>query len=259
VATAVNDSVVIWDSEAGQVNHVLGRIWRKHWHDVNSASFSPDGKWVVTGSRDSTAKIWDSKTDKLIYTLGGILSGQWKAITSASFSPDGNWVVTGSYDETATIWSLQKRRLLSPKTWWRSNKRLRGHNREVNSVSFSPDGKRVLTGSSDGTAKIWDSKTGKLIHTLSGHDGYVKSASFSSDGKLILTASGGTARVWDSVSGKEIQKLSLGGNFTNSHASFSPDGSMIATTFTDKNARNYLLTFWKLVTPQLDSKLLEGR
>jgi WD40 repeat protein len=65
---------------------------------------------------------------------------------------------------------------------------LTGHQSEVNSASFSPDGKRIVTASIDNTAKVWDI-SGKLIATLTGHQELVNSASFSPDGKRIVTAS----------------------------------------------------------------------
>ncbi|HJZ23557.1 MAG TPA: hypothetical protein VJ201_03820, partial [Candidatus Babeliales bacterium] len=73
---------------------------------VYSASFSPDGRWVVTASDDHTARIWDAATGQVIHTL----QGHQGAIYSASFSPDGQRIVTSSiktlsdYDYTAKIW-----------------------------------------------------------------------------------------------------------------------------------------------------------
>ena len=74
----------------------------------------------------------------------------------------------------------------------------RGPNRFVNSAAFSPDGTRVVTASSDKTARIWDAATAKEIAALRGHDDTVYCAAFSPDGSRIITASrDGTARIWD--------------------------------------------------------------
>ncbi|MHC5722455.1 MAG: WD40 repeat domain-containing protein, partial [Nostoc sp.] len=74
------------------------------------------------------------------------------------------------------------------------------------SASFSPDGKRIVTASQDGTARVWDI-SGKQLAELQGHTGSVISASFSPDGKRIVTASiDKTARVWD-ISGKQLAEL----------------------------------------------------
>ncbi|HOE12603.1 MAG TPA: hypothetical protein PLQ35_17085, partial [bacterium] len=68
----------------------------------------------------------------------------------------------------------------------------------VRSVAFSPDGTKVLTGSDDYTAKLWDAGTGAVIRTFSGHTDYVNSVAFSPDGTKVLTGiDDGTARIWD--------------------------------------------------------------
>ena len=75
----------------------------------------------------------------------------------------------------------------------------------VNSASFSPDGKRVVTASADGAARVWDVGTGKSVGEPMTHGGPVNSASFSPDGKRVVTASwDGTARVWDVGTGKPV-------------------------------------------------------
>ena len=72
------------------------------------------------------------------------------------------------------------------------------------SAAFSPDGKRIVTASSDKTARLWDAETGKPIgEPLRGHEDDVRSAAFSPDGKRIVTASDDkTARLWDAATGK---------------------------------------------------------
>lgn len=75
-----------------------------------------------------------------------------------------------------------------------------GHTSAVLSVAFCADGKRILTGSYDKTAMVWDAHTGQEILTLKGHTGFVTSVAWNTDGKRILTGSGDTtARVWDAV------------------------------------------------------------
>ena len=84
--------------------------------------------------------------------------------------------------------------------------RLEGHEDDVSDVSFSPDGKKIASSNTDGTATVWNSN-GRLIHTLRGHSKRVYSLSFSPDGKMIATASAdGSAKLWDEK-GKFLKDL----------------------------------------------------
>src|SRR5205814_2361012 len=80
---------------------------------------------------------------------------------------------------------------------------LRGHTDWVKSAAFNPDGNKVITASDDHTARIWNSSTGQLLHTLSGHTRWINSAAFSPDGNKVVTASADhTARIWNSSNGQ---------------------------------------------------------
>ncbi|MFM7249230.1 MAG: WD40 repeat domain-containing protein, partial [Planctomycetaceae bacterium] len=73
---------------------------------------------------------------------------------------------------------------------------IKGHDRAVQSVAFSPDGTRLATGSWDRTARLWDVATGKELAVLKGHEDWVWSVAFSPDGTRLATASDdGTARL----------------------------------------------------------------
>jgi WD40 repeat protein len=85
---------------------------------------------------------------------------------------------------------------------------LTGHSGYVRSVAYSPDGKHLVSGSSDKTVKVWDSQTGKEECTLTGHSDFVRSVAYSPDGKHIVSGSDDrTVKVWDSQTGKEVNVL----------------------------------------------------
>ena len=79
-----------------------------HNAGLNCATFSPDGKRIVTASGDRTAKVWDAQTGQMILTF----KEHTNNVTTAAFSPDGNRIVTGDWDFTAKVWDAQTGRVI---------------------------------------------------------------------------------------------------------------------------------------------------
>ncbi|MCZ7579184.1 MAG: hypothetical protein M5U18_19940 [Dehalococcoidia bacterium] len=105
-----------------------------------------------------------------------------------------------------------------------------GHADDVLTARFSPDGSRVVTGSADRTARIWNAATGELLAVLAGHRSNVVSAIFSPKGDRVLTVSWqGDGRIWDAGTGHLLAAFDNGepGGFG---SSFSPDGRVVLTT-----------------------------
>ncbi len=175
-----DDTVRIWNPKTG-----IFRKFEGHSGVVTSASFSPDGKFLVSSSGDKTLRIWNVQTGKTVHTLRG--HTDW--VTSAAFSPDGNRIVSSSSDKTIRIWNARTGdRLLT----------IKSHNEKVTSASFSPDGKWVITSSLDSTIRIRDAFSGSQLQMLKGHSDGVSSASFTPDGRYIVSSSfDGTVRIWD--------------------------------------------------------------
>jgi eukaryotic-like serine/threonine-protein kinase len=116
-------------------------------------------------------------------------------------------------------------------------KTLRGHLQEVTSVAFSPDDQRIVTGSLDRTAKVWEAVSGRELLTLQGHGARIVSVAFSPSGQRIVTGSGDqTAKVWEAASGREL--LTLQGHSAEViSVAFSPDGQWIVTGSLDRTAK----------------------
>jgi WD40 repeat protein len=112
-----------------------------------------------------------------------------------------------------------------------------GHSEPIFGVAFAPDNEVILTGSVDGTARLWDIKTCKELKRFVGHAGSVWNVAFSPNGRTILTASRDkTARLWDVKSGDESRQL-IGHTESVWGVAFSPDGHTILTGSFDKTAR----------------------
>ena len=112
-----------------------------------------------------------------------------------------------------------------------------GHTDLVSSVCFSSDGQRIVSGSCDDTAIIWNAETGEVLHTLTGHADDVLCVDFRNDGAQILTGcEDGTIKLWDSTTGTEIITLN-GHEYTVHSAKFSPDGKRIISGSQDSTIK----------------------
>ncbi|CBN58445.1 AAA-like domain-containing protein [Kamptonema sp. PCC 6506] len=195
-----------------------------HTNSVWSVSFSPDGKFLATGSGDNTAKLWSTETKTELYTF----TGHTNWVTSVSFSSDGKFLATGSYDNTAKLWSIETKAELHT---------FIGHSQSVTSVSLSADGKYLATGSEDNTAKLWSIETKAELHTFIGHSQSVRSVSLSADGKYLATGSDdNTAKLW-SIETKEALHTFIGHTQSVRSVSLSVDGKYLATGSWDKTAK----------------------
>ncbi len=186
---------------------------------INAVAFSPDSKYILTGSGNATVRLWDLEGKQLKIFIGH--SGY---ITSVAFSPGGQSILSASTDRSARLWDIDGKVICD----------FRGHSMPVNSVAFSPDGNSILTGSSDFTARLWDLK-GNVIHIFTGHLSSVNAVAFSPDGQHILTGSSdSTARLWD-LKGKQLLILKHLDHINT--VAFSPDGLTMITGSSDKTAK----------------------
>ena len=130
-----------------------------HSKGVTTVAFSPDGRGVLTGSKDQRALLWETATGKPVRPSFGHTG--W--VTGVAFSPDGASVVTcsgdseGFGDDTVRLWD---------RTTGKERRRLDATARGVRALAFTKDGRRLLTGSSDGTTRLWDVATGGPLCTL---------------------------------------------------------------------------------------------
>jgi len=203
----------------------------------------------VTGSyREETSKLWNTATGQLIAELDGTIDPKGEVLTSDAhvFSPDSRILVTVRRRE------IKLRDAASGQSMFT----LGDQERDICSVAFSPDSERIATGNEDGTVKLWNTSTGKLVTTITVWR--VKRLprwrvvsrtlavpitiylSFSPDGRKLLTTvdwETSPAKLWDSGSGKLL--ATLGGHIEHSQsgskpapvdkAMFSADGEFIAT------------------------------
>lgn len=226
----------IWDATTGTENYVL-----EVEGEVDGLAWSLDGDYLITGYGDS-AVIWDVESGTRLRILSGHSDG-----VDIAWSPDGTRVLTGniavgtsllsgSQDGAARIWNVEQ--LIDDQMpvvdqTDESQRFLTGHKQSVSAVGWSPDGTQVLTGSYDGTARIWSAAPlpnfGSDIRVLAGHTRPTASMDWSPDGTQLVT--GGydhTVRIWDMTTGTQARLWDEHEDIVY-WVVWSPDGSQIIT------------------------------
>ncbi|WP_426531805.1 hypothetical protein [Bradyrhizobium sp. McL0615] len=237
---------------------------------VTTAEFSPDGNFVLASSSDGTSRVWrlESVDRRVIGDLpkstirfAGFLPGTdrvntvsldgrstiwdmsgtritWKTSRGANLgatSADGKWIATGSSRGEIELFDVSSG----------GSRRLLGHKRQINTLQFSPDGLTLLSGSDDGTLRIWDLNSKVSLRTYDANAGPVRTAEFSSDGKKVLSLSDdGVARLWDVTTGSAL--TSLKGKDPIVQARIAPTGHLVATVSQEGG-----VTLWSAATAQV--------
>ena len=178
-----------------------------------SISFSPDGSLLTFTSIDGIVELWDVATKENIPFFE---KAPW--ITNLSFSPDSTLLAYGASDGTK-LWNVETQQNIATLSEDRSF------------VSFSPDGTLLAYTTSD-DVKLWNMETKKTIATLTLFEGYTEdlvTLSFSPDGTLLMLARAYEVTLWDVKSGELIALLEGASDLSFASATFSPDGTLLAT------------------------------
>jgi WD40 repeat protein len=242
------------------------RVWKpasdkptknlQHPNLVDAVAFDKTGKLLTTGCHDGILRVWDVAKGQATKTINAHTKPQPSPIYAVAWTPDGKQLATGSYDHSIKFWDADSGKLVreiepgseqprpAPKLAalapglvgsfagaWLNAPPSPGHHDQVFTLAFTKDGRYLASGSSDRTVKLWDAKTGKLVHDFSNpslkpqgpgqpppsHPGFVHCVRFTPDGSKLLSA--GTAprgqgylALWSVADGKLLagQELTVG-------------------------------------------------
>lgn len=247
LASASDDlSIILWDTSTWEqvgeplVGHEEGSECEYYDeyicpHQINSLSFSPDGRILASAGRDMTIRLWNPTTGE---SIGDPLTGHDDWISQVAFSPDGMILASASWDGTILLWDPSTGESIEPPLF--------GHYSQINSLAFNPDGSLLASGDWDNSIIIWDPTSGKEVQKISSLYGFegswediVWEVAFSTDGKILASTTCGLRNdgyctvslieLWDPVSGENIKQIITGFLFDTQNLAFSPDGEMLVS------------------------------
>lgn len=151
---------------------------------VTAVTLAETGNELFSGAIDNEIKVWDLRMKKVTYTL----TGHTDTVSSLAISPDSQALLSNSLDSTVRTWDI---RPFAP-----ASRAVRvfdgahaGLEKNLVRACWDPEGKSVAVGGGDGTATVWEARSGKMLHKLPGHKGTVNDCRISPDGSMILSAS----------------------------------------------------------------------
>ena len=177
---------------------VLKATLKGHKDTVSLLSFSPNGKWLASGSLDSTVGLWSTETWERAYSLTDL----YGEIMTLLWHPSSLILAAGADDAQAAMWNVLKGTLVMYFV---------GHRGAVTCTAWSPDVKKLVTGSSDGSFSIFNPKTGEqeanIAKDLSPDNAGVTVLQFVNDDQCVLGCEDGTLHVISLRSGKVVTHL----------------------------------------------------
>jgi WD40 repeat protein len=220
LASTDNGNVRLWETVTGTSIGLLQTTRDK----AVAVAFSRDGRTVAAGGSAGALYLWDALSGKLLHALDGV--GTTLPIYLLAFSPDGKKLATQTHIlQSIRLWDVASGRELTPPG---------AAGAPLAAVTFSPDGKTVVSASNRGTLGSFDVATGKSLRTFPGPGamGYGPGwLAVLPGGKTLMAGGHQGARAWDLQSGKLSEAVKLGGIPGQVHPGCSPDGKTVLVVY----------------------------
>ncbi|MEZ4660114.1 MAG: BTAD domain-containing putative transcriptional regulator [Caldilineaceae bacterium] len=224
LASAGSDGAIyLWQASNYQLHHVL----HGHLGMVKSICFSADSQWLFSGGLDGALLVWEVLTGHLVRQV----MNQGKPIIAASLHRDGVYLAAALTDETIQIWDWQRVELRAtlPALVTLTN------------LSFSPDGKYLISVGDERRINVWCGHHFDLLHTLEGHDGKILTIAFNAQSNLFATGGeDGKILLWDAAAMRLQQVLAGHTDFILALA-FNPRADLLASSSADQTVHTWHL------------------
>ncbi len=229
LATIGQNTLSVWEVKTGRMRFTTGRNSR--W--FNHLTFAESGTRIVTVDDVGQLAVWSSRDGTRLFSFD---SGLKDSLDFVSFPDDKSMLLKHS----ETGWYRLR---LSDETYFLP---LIGHQDLILSTAIDPAGERVISCGNDETVRVWDVKTGELLHTMLGHRSWVLSVAISPDGKLGFSAGRvGQAFLWDLATGQPLNEVNWRPDVHMTRARCSPDGTKLFGRLDDN------LVSWDLLSGKL--------
>jgi WD40 repeat protein len=185
VTSAEGNSVRVWDVETGRCLRAFDDGGVNVW----GLAATTDGRLVLIGGRDGTARLMDAESGQLLHSL----TGHRSLIRCLDLSPDARVALSGEMrDPRIRLWNIEAERCVQA---------FDGHTDGIYDVALDRTQRRALSGSRDTTVRLWDLESGRCLRVLEGHTYHVHSVVWSDDGRRALSCSL-DVRLWDLDTGQ---------------------------------------------------------
>jgi WD40 repeat protein len=218
--------ILDWADNCSQLLEIDGKKSFSNLQFIRSITISPNSQRIFSSSGEGNVHVWDINSGQMLieflcHPYDPSVKDRVRDIDSIAITPDAERIITASADYSLKIWELKQIKIgktgqiiVKPSLY----KDLIGHADEVKSVVITPDGKRAISGSKDGTVKVWDIATGKEVHTFNCQPADSSTVSrigiitLSSDGKQVFSVNerNPEIKIWDIESQQDATTLDLG-------------------------------------------------
>ncbi|MBP9185658.1 MAG: WD40 repeat domain-containing protein [Bacteroidia bacterium] len=212
--------IVLWDSIFREKTRLEG-----HKDKVNCLIFDIRDRYLYSGSDDKTIMVWNLKTGKAVKTINN-----GNAVNAIAPTKNIQHLYVAGAEPKIKIYHMLSNKVI---------KTLDGHTDAVNDIELSNDGKWLVSGSNDKTARIWSVATGKQVRILPVDCWKVTTVNISKDSKYVTTGcNDGSIKVWELETGKLLHSIDFSGSIAR-NVMFGKTSQQILAAFMLRNNDDY--------------------